>query len=157
MMVEPILVSNHAVTFNLRRAASSGLLSSLTASMLNELALKYFGIYENGELVGYQCPYSGKKITNPKKIVLEHIIPISRGGGTVLFNCIPTSVEVNKLSEKGTKHLISWWKNPDCKYWNKNAPFRLEKIINYLMEAYEITINGANWCQLRGEVYAGQC
>ena len=142
--MESILVSDFAVVSNLRRAASEGLLSSLTTSKLNELALKYFGIYENGELVGYQCPYSGKKITNPKKIVLEHIIPISRGGGTVLFNCIPTSVEVNKANEKGTKHLISWWKNPDCKYWNKNAPVRLEKIINYLMEAYEITINGEN-------------
>ena len=142
--MKSILVSDFAVVSNLRRAASEGLLSSLTTSKLNELALKYFGIYENGELVGYQCPYSGKKITNPKKIVLEHIIPISRGGGTVLFNCIPTSVEVNKSNEKGTKHLISWWKHPDCKYWNKNAPVRLEKIINYLMEAYEITINEEN-------------
>ena len=142
--MESILVSDFAVVSNLRRAASEGLLSSLTTSKLNELALKYFGIYENGELVGYQCPYSGKKITNPKKIVLEHIIPISRGGGTSLFNCIPTSIEVNKLSEKGTKHLIDWWKNPDCKYWDENAPIRLEKIINYLIEAYEITINGQN-------------
>ncbi len=142
--MESILVSDYAIATELRRAASAELLSNLTSSKLHELALKYFGIYENGELVGYQCPYSGKKITNPKKIVLEHIIPISRGGGTVLFNCIPTSVEVNKSNEKGTKHLISWWKHPDCKYWNKNAPARLEKIINYLLEGYEITINEEN-------------
>ena len=52
MLVEAILVSNWAVSTELNRAASKGLLSTLSASKLNELALKYFGIYENGELVG---------------------------------------------------------------------------------------------------------
>ena len=139
--MESILVSEYSIISNLRRTSSKGLFSCLSQHQLNDLALKYFGIYDNNKLVGYECPYSGKKITSTEDIVLEHIIPISSGGGTALFNCIPTSVEVNKVSEKGAKHLISWWLN--SKYWNSSAPIRLEKIIEYLLEAYEITfING---------------
>ena len=37
------------------------------------------------------CPYSGKVFTDYRKIVLKHIILVDSKGGTVLFNCIPTS------------------------------------------------------------------
>ena len=114
--MESTLVSEYSIISNLRRTSSKGLFSCLSQHQLNDLALKYFGIYDNNKLVGYECPYSGKKITSTEDIVLEHIIPISSGGGTTLFNCIPTSVEVNKVSEKGAKHLISWWLN--SKYWD---------------------------------------
>ena len=141
LIVESILVSEYSIISNLRRTSSKGLFSCLSQHQLNNLALKYFGIYDNNKLIGYECPYSGKRMTNTEDIVLEHIIPISSGGGTALFNCIPTSVEVNKVSEKGAKHLISWWLN--SKYWNSSAYVRLEKIIEYMLEAYEITfING---------------
>ena len=140
--METVLVSIDSVRNNLRRSARNNLLSSLSIKQFNNLALKYFGIYENGKLVGYQCPYSGEKITDAKRIELEHIIPISAGGGTTLFNCIPVSKEVNKRSEKGTKHLVSWWLK--SKYWDDKAPERLERLIQYMLEAYDITFNNQN-------------
>ena len=85
-------------------------------------------------LPGYQCPYSGKVYTNYEDIVLEHIIPVISKGGTVLFNCIPTSKEVNGSDQKGAKHLITWWIK--SKYWDKDAPSRLEKIVNYMLDGY---------------------
>ena len=134
------LISRSIIYGNLRRTLKRYLLSSKSVFQINDLALKYFGIYNDaGELIGYQCPYSGKKITNTKKIVLEHIISVNSGGGTTLFNCIPTLEIVNKRDEKGTKHLIEWWTG--SKYWNNDAPQRLEKLVQYILESYEITFN----------------
>lgn len=130
------LVSNDAIMHNLRRSAKKGLISLLSTKELNTLALKYFGVYKDGKLVGYKCPYSGQILTSVKEIVLEHIIPISSNGGTVLFNCIPTSKKVNNFDEKGSNHLINWWLN--SKYWDQNAVERLDKIINYILEGYSI-------------------
>ena len=125
------IISDKTIQTNLIRTANEGLLSILDNNLMHSLAYKYFGIYENGELIGYQCPYSGKIYTNPKDIILEHIIPVKSGGGTVLFNCIPASIETNSTTEKGAKHLIEWWVN--SKYWNINAPKRLEKLVNYIL------------------------
>ena len=140
--METVLVSNNVIISNLRRTASKGLISLLSIEVLNGLALKYFGIYKDGSLIGYQCPYSGKIITDNKEIVLEHIIPVNSNGGTVIFNCIPTSKEVNIISEKGSNHLISWWLN--SKYWDKEAPERLEKILKYILEGYKIVFEQYN-------------
>ena len=134
------LISRSIIYGNLRRTLKRHLLSSKSVFQINDLALKYFGIYNDaGELIGYQCPYSEKKMTNTKKIVLEHIISVNSGGGTTLFNCIPTLEIVNKRDEKGTKHLIEWWTG--SKYWNNDAPQRLEKLVQYILESYEITFN----------------
>ena len=131
------LISNKQIESNLRRSAFKGLISVLDSEQLEQLALRYFGVRnERGEIVNYSCPYSGKILVDTKDIVLEHIIPISSKCGTVLFNCIPASVEVNKRNEKGEKHLISWWTNSD--YWDNDAPKRLEKLVNYMLEAYEV-------------------
>ena len=131
------LVSLTQIEGNLRRTASNGLISLLNREQLEQLAYKYFGIKdEYGNIIGYQCPYSGKIYTDYKDIVLEHIIPVNSKGGTVLFNCIPTSKEVNGANQKGAKHLISWWNN--SKFWGKEAPIRLEKIVNYMLDAYNL-------------------
>ena len=121
---------------NLRRTADKGLISLLNQRQLEDLAFKYFGIKdEYGNIIGYQCPYSGKIYTDYEDIVLEHIVPVVSKGGTVLFNCIPTSKEVNGAAQKGAKHLITWWIK--SKYWNQEAPLRLEKIVNYMLDAYD--------------------
>ena len=133
-----MLLTRTQIKGNLRRTAEKGLISLLNQYQLEQLALKYFGVYENEQLIGYQCPYSGELITNFNDIVLEHIVPVASKGGTVLFNCIPTSKEVNAANQKGAKHLIDWWTNPDNGYWDKEAPLRLEKIVNYMLEAYEL-------------------
>jgi len=130
------LVSYKQIEGNLRRTAENGLISLLNHQQLEDLAFNYFGIKdEYGNIIGYQCPYSGKIYTDYKDIVLEHIVPVASKGGTVLFNCIPTSKEVNGTDQKGAKHLIHWWTSSS--YWNQDAPLRLEKIINYMLDGYE--------------------
>lgn len=127
-------VSKYQMKNNLRRTAKLGLISLLNKNELEQLALKYYGEFDkNGDLIGYQCPYSGDIIKNNKKIVLEHIIPVSSGGGTVLFNCIPTSEKVNMISEKGANHLLTWWKSK--KYY---TPEKLDRLLSYIFEAYDI-------------------
>ena len=114
------LVSYSQIEANLRRTASNGLISLLNQKQLEDLAFKYFSVKdEYGNIIGYQCPYSGKVYSNYEDIVLEHIVPVASKGGTVLFNCIPTSKEVNGSDQKGAKHLITWWIN--SKVWNEDA------------------------------------
>ena len=130
------MINDTQIEINLRRTADEGLISILHKSQLEQLALKYFGVKdEEGNYIAYQCPYSGKIITDYNEIILEHIIPVASKGGTVLFNCIPATSEVNGMKEKGSKHLIEWWTN--SKYWDNTAPQRLEKIVNYMLEAYD--------------------
>lgn len=134
------LMSGRQVEYNLRRTMNKGLVSILNPDQLEQLAFKYFGVKNNnGEIIGYQCPYSGKIYYDYSNIVLEHIIPVASGGGTILFNCIPTSDEINGSDEKGTKHLLEWWLT--SKYWDNNALERLEKIVNYILDAYNLTFN----------------
>ena len=133
------LIEEYALKTNLKRTEDKGLLSKLSYDDLMFRSLKYFGIYENGELIGYTCPYSGKTINNSEALVLEHIIPVSSGGGTVPFNCIVTSEEVNNYSQKGSKHLLHWWTNST--YWDENALNRLELLVNYILDGYEVFIN----------------
>ena len=128
-----MLVTSSQIIDNLRRTASKGLISLLNQEQLEQLAQKNFGVYQDEQLIGYQCPYSGEIITNFNDIVLEHIIPVSSNGGTVLFNCIPTSKKVNGSNEKGAQHLLAWWKQK--KYY---SPEKLDKLLSYMFEAYDI-------------------
>ena len=131
------LISDTQIYDNLRRASKKGLISLINKNQLINLALKYFGVYDdNHTLIGYTCPYSGRLITDFSELDLEHIIPISSNGGTALFNCIPASKEVNGFKEKSNKNLIEWWTN--SKYWDSDAPKRLKKLVNYILDGYEI-------------------
>ena len=131
------LISDTQIYENLRRTSKKGLISLINKNQLTDLSLKYFGVYDdNHTLIGYTCPYSGRLITDFSELDLEHIIPISSNGGTALFNCIPASKEVNGFREKSNKNLIEWWAN--SKYWDSNAPKRLEKLVNYILDGYEI-------------------
>ena len=139
--MDGILIKDYVLRTNLRRTEEKGLLSRLSLEDLLSLSLKHFGIYENGKLVGYTCPYSGKVITNVDDLVIEHIIPVSAGGGTVPFNCVIASDEVNNYSQKGQKHLLHWWISSS--YWDKNAVNRLQKLVEYMFEGYDIFLNNA--------------
>ena len=130
------LISNTQIESNLRRTASKGYISLLDREQLINLSLKYFGVYENGQLIGYQCPYSGKIITDYNDIVLEHIIPISSKGGTILFNCVPAHVSINGKNEKYTNDLFEWWyKSEEC-FQNLSEE---EKRIEYGKRLYNLT------------------
>ena len=141
------MLNSTQIISNLRRTADKGLISLLNQRQLEILALKYFGVKdEYGNYVAYTCPYSGKTFSNFNNLILEHIIPVSSNGGTVLFNCIPASKEINGSNEKGAKHLIEWWTN--SKYWDDDAPNRLEKLVNYMLEAYSEVFNEYSYEEL---------
>ena len=51
---------------NLCRTAELGLISLLDQSELEKLAYEYFGVKdEEGNIIGYTCPYSGKIFEAP--------------------------------------------------------------------------------------------
>ena len=133
------LISYSQVDGNLRRTADRGLVSELYRRQMNALALKYFGVDSNGnytenkeDIVAYRCPYSGEIISDLSTAHLEHILPVSSNGGTVLFNCIPILDKVN-LSKRDEANLLVWWQEQN--YFNYD---RLERLIQYMLEAYTL-------------------
>ena len=137
------LISFTQVDGNLRRSIEKGLISHLNRIQMNKLALKYFGVDQKGnytsntnEIVGYRCPYTGEIVNS--NLHLEHILPISSNGGTVLFNCIPVSYQAN-ISKHDTPNLIDWWTRQS--YFDYD---RLERLIQYVLEAYEISDKSIN-------------
>lgn len=120
--------SENNIYHNKKRTAKLGLLSILNRDEFNKLVDKYYRD-ENGNL---HCAYTWE-ILSQDNLELEHIIPVSLGGGTVIFNCVPSSSKVNGRSEKYNNYLFDWWKNyPDE---------LLEKLINYIFDGYEIFIS----------------
>ena len=153
------LLSDSQIDGNLRRSMDAGNLALINHRKLIALSLLYFGVKdENGKYVKYICPYTGKEynlddvrkelnkpynIRNLDKILeLEHIMPHSSGGGTVLFNCIPVSKKGNSVAEKGNLHLLDWLSNPKSsgyRYYKNGGAERLNKLVNYMVSAYEIS------------------
>ena len=130
------LVTYSQVDDNLRKTIDKGLISSLNRLQVTKLALKYFGVDENGNytsdidrIVNYKCPYSGK--IGYDNLNLDHIIPKNSKGGTVLFNCIPVNDRVN--ISKHSNNLLTWWSSKT--YFDYE---RLDRLVQYILEAYEI-------------------
>ena len=145
------LISNWQIKRNLRRSLDSENIALLEKRKLIALSLLYFGKKDDtGKYVTYICPYTGKEYNiseierelekkqsekdDNKRLELEHIMPHSGGGGTVLFNCLLSSVEANGKGEKGNRHLIDWFSQSD--YYDLN---RLNRIVCYMLSAYSIT------------------
>ena len=133
------LISYSQVDGNLRRTADRGLISELYRRQMNSLALKYFGVDSDGnytenkeDIVAYRCPYSGEIISDLSTTHLEHILPVSSNGGTVLFNCIPILDKIN-LSKSDEPNVLVWWQKQN--YFNYD---RLERLIQYMLEAYTL-------------------
>ena len=127
------LLTPSQIDVNLRRSLEANNLALLNIRRSTALALYYFGNKdENGHYISYTCPYTGKVFnlneierekTKPKNqrnknkvLELEHIIPHSSNGGTVLFNVLPASHESNSRSEKSNLHLLDWYSQSGNKY-----------------------------------------
>ena len=169
------LLSPSQISCNLRRSMDNGNLALINQQRLTALALLYFGIKDkSGKFFKYICPYTGKeykleeikyelaknyKDRNLDKILeLEHIMPHSSGGGTILFNCIPASREANSSAEKGNLHLLDWLTNPESsgyKYYQNGGTERLEKLINYMISALEISFEAYKEVELNFEYNTG--
>lgn len=147
------LLTDSQIESNLRRSMDNNNLALINKKRLMALSLLYFGIKdENNKYVGYICPYTGKEYNlsdmyyelrkpyserNKEKVLeLEHIRPHSSGGGTVLFNCIPSSKEANNFSEKSDLHLLDWFNQSGSKYYDKE---RLYNLVSYILSAYSIS------------------
>ena len=135
------LINYSQVEGNLRRTADRGLISELYRKQMNALALKYFGVDSNDnytdnkeEIVSYRCPYSGEIIKDLSSAHLDHILPVSSNGGTVLFNCIPILDKIN-LSKKDEPNLLVWWQEKGEEYFDYD---RLERLVKYMLEAYTL-------------------
>ena len=153
------LITESQINGNLRRSMDNGNLALINNRVLTALSLLYFGVKdEKGKYVKYICPYTGKefdleemraeldksykKRNLNKTLELEHIMPHSSAGGTILFNCIPASREANSMTEKGNLHLLDWLTNEESsgyKYYQNGGVERLIKLVNYIVSAYEIS------------------
>lgn len=115
-----------SITTNNKRAFKNDAIGNLTVEEF-ETAVMYF---EN------KCAYSGKKFDNGAQISIEHIIPITSGGHSMAFNCVPVIQKYNTL--KSSYHLLDWWQT----YTANGAkilytPYRLLKLINYMVKNLE--------------------
>lgn len=113
----------HKVIVERRRAKSAELPSTLT-----------FQQWENAkEHFGRKCCYCGQE----KKLVQEHFVPVSGGGGYTPDNIVPACTSCN--NSKGGKSFNEWY--PKSKHYNKQ---REQAIINYLNHEHhgeQITFN----------------
>ena len=77
-----------------------------------------------------KCPYSDTQI-DENNWHLEHIIPVSMGGTTDSWNCIPVCGPCN-LS-KGDKHLLDWWDETH----SIEEEYKISKMFNYMLTELE--------------------
>ncbi len=71
---------------------------------------KMLGLYDTLEKFEYKCPYSDTLlIGGEQSIHIDHIIPVTMGGPTDDWNCIPVCGTCN-ISKKD-RHLLDWWQD----------------------------------------------
>ena len=61
----------------------------------------------------YKCAYSGEKLN--ENYIIEHIIPISKGGYNFIWNIVPSTFMVN--ANKHDKDVFEWYCQKE--YFNK--------------------------------------
>ena len=145
---------------NLRRSMASGNLAIINKRQLTALSLLYFGEKDKttGQYTHYICPYTGtryelknlqselrKKYNDRDKtkiLELEHIMPHSSNGGTILPNIIPISKIAN--NQKSDMHILDYFKSTGQKDYQNNGPKRLYNLVNYILSAYEIAFSQYN-------------
>lgn len=133
--MEKVMFTDYQISGNLRRTARKGLLSTLNKKNLYYLTDKYFRDSQ-GIL---HCAYSGSPILTQDQLEMEHIIPVSRDGGTVLFNVVPCLSTYNGNGQKATNNLLDWWE--DSRMLKIEL---LENLIRYMFEAHELSIEQQN-------------
>jgi len=79
---------------------------------------------------GYTCAYCGKPDHRAAELELEHVIPISKGGGHHLGNIVPACSQCN--SKKRSSDALAWYQQQSfysetrwkkiCAILNKEAP-----------------------------------
>ena len=88
-----------SIAANNKRAYKNDGIGNLTVEEF-ETAFMYFDS---------KCAYSGRAFESKEQISIEHIIPITSGGHSMAFNCIPVIKKFNTL--KSGYHLLDWWRS----------------------------------------------
>ncbi|MBE5812430.1 MAG: HNH endonuclease [Clostridiales bacterium] len=122
------------VTHNNKRAWKNDGIGNLT----NEEVIRTYNYFRG------RCAYSGLKIDEDTNFSLEHIIPIISGGHSTSFNCVPVINRYN--SSKSGYHLLDWWKSQnDGKGNTIYNPYRLLKIVNYILKSLKTIENDRDY------------
>ena len=115
-----------------------------TAKYVN-IALKYFG---------YRCALSGEKFASfgedkienssaRSNLSAEHVVPLCQGGDDVYPNIVPSVLQYN-LSKNGY-NLLDWWNRQEDKNGKSiYSPYRLLKLVNYMMKSLDARKQGLN-------------
>lgn len=99
------------------------------------VALEYFG---------HRCALSGEKFeafdkkVDGKKFNLsaEHVVALCLGGDDIVPNIVPTVLQYN-LRKNGYYLLDYWDKQKDTEGRSLYSPYRLLKLVNYMMKSIE--------------------
>ena len=69
---------------------------------------RMLGLYDTLEKFEYKCPYSDTLLIGGEQLIhIDHIIPVTMGGPTDDWNCIPVCGSCN--DSKNNRHLLDWW------------------------------------------------
>ena len=125
------------------RAEKFGRVSDGDTTEYLNIALKYFN---------YRCALSGEifesfgKVNNTKaksNLSAEHIVPLCQGGDDIAPNLVPSVLQYN-ISKNGY-NLLDWWKKQkDNNGKELYSPYRLLKIVNFMMKSIEVRKQGLN-------------
>ena len=81
---------------------------------------------------GWRCAYSGEYLggnENSFNRTIDHIIPVSKNGPNMIWNCVPMLRSLN--SSKHNKDMLTWYKTQEC--FNRE---RLDKIYQWQEYAF---------------------
>lgn len=104
-----------------RRTLKQNSGGSYTVEQWNE-ALKYFN---------NKCAYSGKPM---EQVSVEHIIPITKGGTSYIWNIIPCELSLNK--SKNNKYLLEWYKEQE--FYSEERLNKIYEYIEYMENKYNM-------------------
>ena len=121
-----------------RRAEKLGRLSDGNMTTYMNIALRYF---EN------RCALSGERFESfgngklensaaKNNLSAEHVVALCQGGDDIFPNLVPTVLQYN-ISKNGY-YLLDWWtKQKDIEGKDLYSPYRLLKLINYMMKSID--------------------
>lgn len=113
---EKLKAKNHK-----RRTLKQNSGGSYTVEQWNE-SLKYFN---------NKCAYSGKPM---EQVSVEHIIPITKGGTSYIWNIIPCEAILNY--SKQDKDLLEWYKEQE--FYSEERLNKIYEYIEYMKNKYEL-------------------
>lgn len=86
---------------------------------------------ETLEYFDYKCAYSGESVANDCHI--DHIIPISKGGTSYIWNLVPSLSRVN--ISKSNKDMEKWYKTTP--YFSEDRLNKIYEYIEYMKNKYK--------------------